>query len=491
MAFRTDLDLDLEERCRLLDEWAKTRCEIAALEAKASGLLIQRIAVREADVAESSFHRDAIHRSMIAEYAAAGRVSTGSIEYAFTDARTLSLSLPATRAAFEAGAISVGHVREIVRASVIVSDAISDGDVAPETMGLFEAAVLVFAERETAARTKAHARQVAATLAGATVVARHRKAAEERCVQVRSVGDGLSLLTAVLPEWVAEGILDRLTQMAREIVRTRDEREPHPAPHDDLGDRSRDLHDFSPEDPEYGAFFDGGSSTSGVIFGESGTFTTDPLAGLSDPMTDPTSPDIEHLETDTRTIDQIRADVLADLLLAATPSPENGTGLQNITARIQVTIAATTLTGADDRAAHLDGHGPLAPEIARCLAGHNTGWTRLFLDPAGLIVETDTYTPTAPMRRFLRARDQHCRFPGCRMPVHRCDIDHTHDHARGGRTRTDNLSHLCRRHHSLKHPDIDDRHRWAAHQQPDGTITWTSPLGRNYTDPPPRRVMFT
>ncbi|WP_194765586.1 HNH endonuclease signature motif containing protein, partial [Microbacterium sp. UFMG61] len=97
---------------------------------------------------------------------------------------------------------------------------------------------------------------------------------------------------------------------------------------------------------------------------------------------------------------------------------------------------------------------------------------------------------TAPMRRFLRARDQHCRFPGCRTPTHRCDIDHTHDHARGGKTRTDNLSHLCRRHHTLKHPDIHDRHRWTAHQQPDGTITWTSPLGRTYTDPPPRRVMF-
>lgn len=490
MAFRTDLDLDLEERCRLLDEWVETRREIAALEAKASGLLVQRLRVREADASEHPFHRDAIHRSMIAEYAAAGRVSTGSVEYAFTDARTVSRSLPATRAAFEAGAISVGHVREIVRASVIVSDAIDDGTVAPETMGLFEAAVLVVAERETAARTKAHARQVAATLAGVSLLARRRRAMEERSVQVRSVGDGLSLLTAVLPEWVAEGIADRLTQMAHQISRTRDERAPHLPSHDD-GEQSRDLHDFTPDDAQYEAYF-----TGGVIFGESGTFTTDPHAGLlRDPMTDPASPDIAHLDADTdidtRTIDQIRADVLADLLLAATPSPENGTGLENITARIQVTIAATTLVGADDRPAHLDGHGPLAPEIARRLAGHHTGWTRLFLDPTGLVTETDTYTPTEPMRRFLRARDQHCRFPGCRTPTHRCDIDHTHDHARGGRTRTDNLSHLCRRHHALKHPDITDTHRWTAHQRPDGTITWTSPLGRTYTDPPPRRVMFT
>ncbi|WP_312169537.1 DUF222 domain-containing protein [Microbacterium sp.] len=485
MPTRTDLHLDLEERGRLLDEWVETRREIAVLEARASELLVQRIAVRDADVVEHAWHREAIHRSMIAEYAAAGRVSTGSVEYAFTDARTLSRTLPTTRAAFAAGVISVGHVREIVRASMIVSEAIDDGTVSADTMGLYEAAVLVFAEKETAARTKAHARQVAATLAGVTLVARQRKAAQERCVQVRSVGDGLALLTAVLPEWIAEGILDRLTQMAREIARTRDDRDPHLPPHDDGGEGYRDLRDFSPDDPEYDAYV-----TSGVIFGESDTFTTDPLTGRRDPMTDPTSPDIEHLEDDTRTIDQIRADVLADLLLAATPSPENGSGLENITARIQVTVAATTLTGDDDHPAELDGHGPLAPEIARCLAGYNTGWTRLFLDPTGLIVETDTYTPTAPMRRFLRARDQHCRFPGCRTPAHRCDIDHTHDHARGGRTRIDNLSHLCRRHHALKHPDIHDRHRWTAHQQPDGTITWTSPVGRTYTDPPPRRVMF-
>jgi hypothetical protein len=76
------------------------------------------------------------------------------------------------------------------------------------------------------------------------------------------------------------------------------------------------------------------------------------------------------------------------------------------------------------------------------------------------------------------------------MPVHRCDIDHNHDHARGGKTQIDNLAHLCRRHHTLKHPDIPDAHRWTARQERDGTITWHSPLGRDYTDRPTHRVMF-
>jgi hypothetical protein len=468
MTRRTDLDLDLEERCRLLDDWVDVRRQIAVLEAQASELLVQRIAVHDADVADSPFHRDAIYRSMIAEYAAAGHLPTGTAEYAFTDARTLSVELPGVRAAFRAGAITVRHVREIVRASGIVGEAVRNKHVDAGTLTLFEQAVLEVAEHDTPARTRTHARRVAAALVPETIVERHRRAASERCVSVRSVDDGLALLTAVLPETLAVAIADRLTRMARHIVRSRN------------GDGQAQ---------EPAAALD--TATTTVIFGQDDTFTTDPHAGPPDPAAEDadTGADRDVL-SDERTLDQIRADLLTDLLLASDPSETLGTGLGTIQARIQVTVAATTLAGSDDRPAELDGHGPLDPDVARDLAGRNTGWSRLFLDPTGLVTETDTYTPTEPMRRFLRARDQHCRFPGCRMPVHRCDIDHTHDHALGGRTRTDNLSHLCRTHHTLKHPDIDDRYRWRAHQLPGGDISWSSPLGRTYSDPPRRRVMF-
>lgn len=153
--------------------------------------------------------------------------------------------------------------------------------------------------------------------------------------------------------------------------------------------------------------------------------------------------------------------------------------------------AATTLAGADDRLAELDTHGPLHPDIARDIASRNGGWTRLFLNPAGQITATDTYTPTEPMRRRLRARDEHCRFMGCLTPTHHCDIDHQHDHARGGPTALGNLAHLCRAHHTLKHPNIPTPHRWTATQNPDGTLTWTSPLGHTHTDHPPTRIHFT
>lgn len=472
MAHQTDLDLELEERRRVLDAWVSTRRRIAALEAEAAELLVEQIAIHDAEVSSSPFHREAIYRSMVAEFSAAGHLPKGSVEFAFADARALESHLPRVRAAFATGSISSAHVREIARASALVDEAIRNKKVEPAVMELFETAVLVVAEQDTAARTRAHARQVAAALVGETLVDRHRRAAEERCVTVKSLDDGLALLTAVLPEWIATAISDRLSRMTRDIVQARADREIVPEPWwFDGGQDDLRPEDFALDDPTFDPTADG------VIRSVDGdTFATDP--------------EVEHFPTDTRTWAQIQADLLTDLLLTADPSAAHGDGLDHIQARIQVTVAATTLTGADDRPAELDGHGPLHPDVARDLAGRNTGWSRLFLDPAGMVIETDTYTPTEGMRRFLRARDRHCRFPGCRMPVHRCEIDHNHDHAQGGKTRLDNLGHFCRSHHTLKHPDIPDPHRWTARQEKDGSVTWHSPLGRAYADPPPRRVMF-
>lgn len=475
MALSTDLDLDLEERRRVLDAWVDTRRRIAALEAEAADLLTEQIAILDADVSASPFHREAIHRSMIAEFSAAGHVSKGSMEFAFADAHALHTHLPAVRAAFADGMIGVGHVREISRACAVVAEAIRNRKADPAVMELFEAAALVVAERDTAARTRAHARQVAAALVGETLVERHRRAAEERCVTVRALDDGLALLTAVLPEWIATAISDRLNRMTREVVRARDTREILPPPrwfHDAAERLDEPPLDEPPPAAPSVDFVDGG-----VIRGADGdTFATDP--------------EVTHFPADTRTWKQTEADLFSDLLLTADPSTAHGNALDGIQARIQVTVAATTLAGVDDRPAELDGLGPLSPDIVRELAGRNTGWTRLFLDQTGMVVETDTYTPTEGMRRFLRARDRHCRFPGCRMPAHRSEIDHNHDHAKGGKTRLDNLGHFCRGHHTLKHPDIPDSHRWTAQQEKDGSITWHSPLGRDYADPPPRRVMF-
>lgn len=412
---------------------------------------------------------------MISEHSAAGRLPRSTVESAFVDARTLRDSLPAVRASFAEGRITSAHVREITRASTVVCEAVRNGKIDPAVLPLFEEAVLQVAEHDTAARTRPHAQQVASALAGETVVDRHRRAASERSVTVRSLDDGLALLTAVLPEHLALAIMDRLTQFGQKVARARGTREPLLDPSVmDSGEDPAPEYDLDSDDPgaDHDSFWDD------TIIRADGTFALDP------------EDDVEHIPDDTRSLDEIRADVFTDLLLTADPSTANGDGLENIQARIQVTVSATTLAGGDDAPAELDGHGPLDPTIARLLAGRNDGWTRLFLDATGLVVETDTYTPTSAMKRFLRARDQHCRFPGCRMPVHRCQIDHNHDHARGGATSLENLCHVCVSHHSLKHPDVPDPWRWHAQQLPDGTVTWFSPLGRTYEDRPRRRVMF-
>ncbi|WP_372968052.1 DUF222 domain-containing protein [Microbacterium sp.] len=472
---------DLDERIELLDSWVETRRQIACLEAEASKLLARRMRLGRTDGDEHPHHRDAMYRSMVAEYSAAGRIAQGSIEYAFTDAAFLDKGHPHVQQAFRAGVVSAAHVREIVRAAGVVHEAVNNGKAEADALQRYDVVAVTVAEKETPARTKALLTAAAAVLAGSTTKERHARAASERTVTVRPAGDGLAVLTAVLPDYLAAAVIDRLTQLARAVIAARADREPVLEPMDD-GDSP-----LYPDDIAH----DSASRDDHAIFGD-GTFTTDPTTDPTiDPTTGlPTGPAVEHVPADSRTIDQVRADLLIDLLLAAEPSAENGSGLDNIRGRIHVTVAATTLSGCDDRPAELDGHGPLHPDVARDLAGRMRGWSRLFLDPTGLVVETDSYSPTEAMRRHLRARDQHCRFPGCRMPVHRCQIDHTFDHAKGGRTEIHNLAHLCAGHHALKHPDIADDHRWTAIQLPNGTIDWTSPLGRTYRDDAKRRVMF-
>lgn len=188
---------------------------------------------------------------------------------------------------------------------------------------------------------------------------------------------------------------------------------------------------------------------------------------------------------DRRTLDQLRADALSDLLLTAEPTAVPRSR-DPIVATVQVLVPVATLTGQGSEAAELVGHGPIDRDTARCLAGAAPGWDRIFTDRAtGAVIAVDRYRPSEEQRRLLRARDERCRFPGCRMPVHRCDVDHTVDAARGGATSTCNLAHLCRRHHSLKHASD-----WTVLQRPDGTLVWSSPTGRVHLDEPPSRVRF-
>lgn len=83
------------------------------------------------------------------------------------------------------------------------------------------------------------------------------------------------------------------------------------------------------------------------------------------------------------------------------------------------------------------------------------------------------YRPPASMRRIIELRDERCRYPGCRTPAARADIDHTIPYDQGGVTCPCNLAVLCRRHHMLKQTK-----GWHFLQIWPGVLLWITPTGR-------------
>jgi Domain of unknown function (DUF222) len=93
--------------------------------------------------------------------------------------------------------------------------------------------------------------------------------------------------------------------------------------------------------------------------------------------------------------------------------------------------------------------------------------------------ESPAYRPPPRLREYITARDVTCRFPPCRQPAWRADLDHTRPWDDGGRSCRCNFGGGCRRHHQLKqHP------RWRLEQIRPGVFSWTTPAGRIYTTGP-------
>ena len=182
---------------------------------------------------------------------------------------------------------------------------------------------------------------------------------------------------------------------------------------------------------------------------------------------------------ESRSVDQIRADVFTDLLLDK-PHPHDTAALPAPGREVAVVIRASTLLHGDDRAAEMLGCGPIPAEIARTLAA-DTKWRAWITDATGTVVATSptTYTPTAAVARVVRATEPYCRMPGCQRTV--TDIDHITPFPRGT-TVPANLSRLCRRHHNLK-----THQRWKLANDSPITHTWTDPNGITHhgdLDPP-------
>jgi hypothetical protein len=95
--------------------------------------------------------------------------------------------------------------------------------------------------------------------------------------------------------------------------------------------------------------------------------------------------------------------------------------------------------------------------------------------------DTAAYQPTAAQKRLVTTRDRHCRMPGCRRRVGRCDLDHVRPHDAGGPTACWNLCCLCKTHHRIK----TFAPGWAFTLLRDGTLLVRTPAGVTRTTRPP------
>lgn len=183
---------------------------------------------------------------------------------------------------------------------------------------------------------------------------------------------------------------------------------------------------------------------------------------------------------DDRTMDQKRADVLADL---ATLALNNAPGTrQGQRPAVQVSVALSTLLELDDQPGELAGYGPIPAELARAIAADPSGtWRPLVTDRIGRLVDYDrkTYRPPADLRDTVLALYGTCTFPGCRNPACKGQLDHVVPYP-DGPTAKHNLHPPCSRHHHLKHDG-----NWRVRRTSDGTVYWTSPSGREYETEPP------
>jgi len=181
---------------------------------------------------------------------------------------------------------------------------------------------------------------------------------------------------------------------------------------------------------------------------------------------------------ETRTMAQLRADVLADLLMGAESSTSVGISLA-------LTIPVMALLGQSDEPAVLQGVGPIDLDTARRLGARSPSVTRLLTHPITgeiLAMDPNQYRCDAEMTRWIRLTQPVCDFPNCGRPARQCDLDHTLARVDGGKTAAQNLSPRCRPHHGLKHQT-----KWQVTTQPGKTRpTWTSPTGHQRdADPPP------
>lgn len=374
-------------------------------------------------------------RAFVADVATTLRLNEREADHLVETAQTLTSSGSATLAELCHGRIGARHATAMADVLADLPDA--------QARAAVQAEALPRAATATPAQFRAHLRRARDRAHPEPFTLRHARAAAKRGVFVDPAADGMAWLSAYLPATTAHAAHDRLTTAARTARKAGDPRT--------LTQLRADA---------YAALLLAGAELAAGPRAD-GAATTPSPADMSG--TDGT----EHIAGPTGGLaGELGAGLVPDLADHA----------RRIVPRVRVTVPVMALLGRSDDAAELTGHGTIDPEVAAFLTARAPSLRRLLVDPLSgelLSADPDTYTVPAALRAYLEARDGTCRFPGCTRAATRCDVDHTVAWADGGRTIADNLAHLCRRHHVMKHEP-----RWQARQEPDGTLVCTSPTGR-------------
>ena len=408
--------------------------DVAALVAVHTAEQYEAVAAARRDAMRTAGSRactdELVDRSLRLELAAALRIT----EYAAGDLMARSTALvdryPSALDALHRARVTDQHVRFLV-------DVLDGADPAVRARLIDRAVDL--AEELPAGAFRRRLRDLVAAETMETRAEEHRRAVDERRVYIEPGRDGMSRLTAHLPTVEAHAIFDRLTRMGAAIAGRH-------AP-------------------------------------------VDSPAATPDADVDGSGADGSATGRDERSLDQIRADILCDLLIDGR-CDGHPTAAQGIRPTVVVTVPALTLLGTQGGSATLEGVGPIPIERARELSGGAKSWMRVLTHPetgAVLSVGRTRYDPPPELRRLVQWRAERCMAPGCVMPASRCEIDHTVAWSEGGRTAADNLAPLCAGHHTVKHHG-----GWSVVQVPGsgGAVEWTSPYGRRYRVEPERRTPF-
>ncbi|GAB3879612.1 DUF222 domain-containing protein [Kibdelosporangium lantanae] len=164
-----------------------------------------------------------------------------------------------------------------------------------------------------------------------------------------------------------------------------------------------------------------------------------------------------HAPKTTRTADQVKADVLLELIL----------GKADYDVALNATVSVDALKALQDN------------EQAKKLIAEHPTWRHMITDPAGHTLQDNNSAPSRTLTRYLHARDRTCRVPGCTAIAETSEVDHTVRRADSGPTNPGNTGAYCKYHNLWK-----ERSSWQVSQPSPGTFTFVSPEGRVYTSPP-------